>query len=185
MKELKSKIILSTDNDSKSLFEKNLSIKISAQSKLVEYMNRFIKTDEKEAFKGDVKDYFKQALEEKYKKDFPPYVILDKIFDLVGVSFETFDLLYQKYNHTEVEGFDPFTREAPEKDFNTYIENEEQEFRYNETSILINSLNSFLEEMEKGIHPRGFVARTLRVVSYCATENKFKINENYVLRGLK
>jgi hypothetical protein len=165
------------------IFDKKLKEKNQCLESLIHYMNNYIEVDERELFDNGMSVYFIKQLTEKYKKDFPPYVIMEKVFELVGVSFEKFNQLLEKYNSYEIEKYNPLLRTAIKPDFNIYAESKEQIERYNNTIGLVAELNKLNNEIAPGTMLRGQISNLLRIIKYNPVKNVFEIHSDYVLNN--
>jgi len=180
----KEKIVIVELAEERKQFENKVLSKSQHLRALNGFMNEFVTIDAEDCFKSNnIREYYIQQLDNKYSKDFPPYVSLDKVLDLVGVSMEKFDFMLKKYAEIEIENYDPILQQAPIPDFNIYAETPEQIARYYESDAVVKALNKVDSKIVQGILGRTQLAQMLRVITYDHHKQQITINKEYILRG--
>lgn len=180
----KEKIVIVELAEERKQFEAKVLSKSQHLRALNGFMEEFIKVDAEECFKSDnIREYFIKQLDEKYSLDFPSYVSLNKVLDLVGVSMEKFDFLLKKYNEIELEKYDPINQQCMVPDFNIYAETPEQIERYHESDAVVKALKKVDSKIIQGVMGRSQLAQLLRVISCDHIKQQITINKEYVLRG--
>ena len=178
------KIVIVELAEERKQFEAKVLSKSQHLRALNGFMNEFVTIDAEECFKSDnIREYFIKQLDEKYSADFPSYVKLNKVLDLVGVSMEKFDFLLKKYNEIVIENYDPINQQAKIPDFSIYAETPDQIERYHESDAVVKALNKVDSKIVQGVLGRSQLAQMLRVISYDHIKQQITINKEYVLRG--
>lgn len=178
----KEKIVIVELAEERKQFEQKVLTKSQHLRALNGFMNEFVSIDAEECFKSNnIREYFIKQLDNKYSKDFPPYVSLDKVLDLVGVSMEKFDFMLKKYNEIEIENYDPINQQAKIPNFNIYAETPEQIARYNESFSVVEVLKKVNDNISNGVMARQQIAQLIPIISYNHFKNEFHINVKYIL----
>ena len=97
------KIRLNENSEELKKFKDAVLSKSHTQRTLLGYLSQFVTIDET-ILEGDIKLNAIEVLKAKYSNDFPSYVSIEKILELVDFSLTTFQTLIDKYKFYEVEG---------------------------------------------------------------------------------
>jgi len=161
-------------------FQDAVLSKAHAQRTLLGYLSQFVTIDET-ILEGDIKINTIEVLKAKYSNDFPSYVSIEKILELVDFSLTTFQTLIDKYKFHEVEGYDPTTQSAKIPDFGIYATSPEEIIRYNLSKNMVDALKSVDHVITQGLQVRDTFPNHIKCIVYNRIKNEFEINIKWIL----
>ena len=162
-------------------FKDTLLSKAHAQRVLAGYASQFIPIDESTFFEGDIKLNFVEAFKIRYASDFPSYLAIEKIMELVDFSLEKFQFLLDKYKFYDIEKYDPINQQAPIPDFAIYAKSPEEIERYNLSKNLVDTLNAVAHKITPGLTTREAISLHIQPITYNRFNDTFEINIKYIL----
>ena len=174
------KIRLNENSEELRKFQDAILNKAHAQRTLHGYLSQFVTIDET-ILEGDIKTNAIEVLSAKYENDFPKYISIDKILELVDFSMTTFQKLIDNYKFHEVEGYDPTTQSAPIKDFGVYAQSLEEIERYKLAKNMVDALKSADHVITNGLQIRESISQHIQPIVYNRFNNTFEINVKYIL----
>ena len=176
------KIRLNENSEELKKFKDAVLSKAHAQRTLLGYLSQFVTIDETTLLEsGDIKLNAIEVLKAKYSNDFPSYVSIEKILELVDFSLTTFQTLIDKYKLYEVEGYDPTTQSAKIPDFGVYAQSSEEIERYNLSKNMVDALKSADHVITNGLQIRDTFPQHIKCIVYNRIKNEFEINIKWIL----
>lgn len=175
------KVRLNENSEELKKFQDAILSKAHAQRTMLGYLSQFVTIDETTLFEGDIKQNAIELFKNKYASDFPSYLAIEKIMELVDFSLSTFQTLIDKYKFFEVDGYNPITQSALIKDFGVYAETPEQISRYKESKSIVDALKKVSDKVANGVMARQQLTQLIPIISYNAVKNDFEINVRYIL----
>ena len=174
------KIRLNESSEELKKFQDAVLSKSHSQRTLLGYLSQFVTIDET-ILEGDIKNNTIEVLKAKYSNDFPSYVSIEKILELVDFSLTTFQTLIDKYKFHEVEGYDPTTQSAKIPDFGIYATSPEEIERYQLAKNMVDALKSADHVITNGLQIRESISQHIQPIVYNRFNNTFEINVKYIL----
>ena len=175
------KIRLNENSEELKKFQDAVLSKSHSQRTLLGYLTQFVAAIDETILEGDIKTNAIGVLSAKYENDFPKYISIDKILELVDFSMTTFQKLIDNYKFHEVEGYDPTTQSAKIPDFGIYATSPEEIERYKLAKNIVDSLKSVDHVITQGIQIRDTFPRHIKCIVYNRIKNEFEINIKWIL----
>lgn len=124
---------------------KDVETKKSRFDALFSYMQRFINTENKEAFKNDIYSTFIQLFSDKHFAQFPTLRI-EKVAELHDLQLHKLEALIRAFNDIQLEW--NFDNNTPEKElcFDILTTCQEQNDRYEKTKAICEAINNLKQE---------------------------------------
>jgi hypothetical protein len=146
-------------------------------------IDKFVKIEDKNLFKGELFDLFLSEFYDKNKLNFPPDVPLNVMLKMMEVNLNKIQSLIAEFNAIELE-FDLNNLEQPKKDYSIYTENESQ----NKLAIYLNKILSGITEikkMEKQVFPQNIVQGLNGLVVFNHESNALILNHFAILDKIR
>lgn len=143
-----------------------------------EIADKYVKTDNKNEYKGNLYKTFLNKLEAQYRPNFP-IISVEKIAEFLEIELHTLRKISADISAINLE-IDYNTHEAPEKDFSLYATTKEEIEKVKELEPLIAVLNQYLKS-GKRVYPFDIIRGTGQVLSF--EEGLFKPSVNYILHS--
>jgi hypothetical protein len=176
------KIRLNENSEELKKFKDAVLSKAHAQKTLLGYLSQFVTIDETTLLEsGDIKLNAIEVLKAKYSNDFPSYISIDKILELVDFSMTTFQTLIDKYKFHDIKGYNPTTQSAPIIDFGIYAQSPEEIERYKLAKNMVDALKSADHVITNGLQIRESISQHIQPIVYNRFNNTFEINVKYIL----
>lgn len=175
------KVRLNENSEELKKFQDAILSKAHAQRIMLGYLSQFVTIDETTFFDGDIKLNAIELFKNKYASDFPSYLAIEKIMELVDFSLSTFQTLIDKYKFFEVDQYNPINQSAPVKDFGIYASSPEEIERYNLSKNVVDALRSADHTITQGLQIRDTFPQHIKCITYNRIKNEFEINVRWIL----
>jgi hypothetical protein len=146
-------------------------------------IDKFIKIEDKNLFKGNLYELFINLFYDKNKLNFPPDVPLNVMLKMMEVNLNKIQSLIAEFNAIELD-LDLNNLEKPTKDYSIYTENESQ----NKLAIYLNRILSGISEikkMEKTVYPQNIVQGLNGLVVFNHESNALILNHFAILDKIR
>jgi len=157
--------------------------KTRAFNELSNEIDKFIKIEDKNLFKGNLYELFINLFYDKNKLNFPPDVPLNVMLKMMEVNLNKIQSLVAEFNAIELD-LDLNNLEQPKKDYSIYTENESQ----NKLAIYLNRILSGISELkkiEKTIYPQNIVQGLNGLVVFSHESNALILNHFAILDKIR
>lgn len=158
--------------------------KIRAFNELSNEIDKFIKVEDKNLFKGELFDLFLSEFYDKNKLNFPPDVPLNVMLKMLEVNTNKIQNLIAEFNAIDLELDLNNLETNKKKDYSIYTENESQ----NKLAIYLNKILSGITElkkMEKQVFPQNIVQGLNGLVVFNHESNALILNHFAILDKIR
>lgn len=183
---LTKRILILSNLSEEKIYKDTIRRKKDLFDQCKQYCEQFIEIKGLKAlteFNESFTNHFKKSFLDKHRSDFPLIVNDTKIFEISDVQLHKIEHYENAYKTIELEDFDYIKGTAKAKDFGVYAETPDQIERYYKTISVIEHLNNLRDLITQGTIIRSQIAKAIRVISFDANKNTFKLNVEYILKG--
>jgi hypothetical protein len=157
--------------------------KTRAFNELSNEIDKFIKIEDKNLFKGNLYELFINLFYDKNKLNFPPDVPLNIMLKMLEVNLNKIQNLIAEFNAIDLD-IDLNNLEQPKKDYSIYTENESQ----NKLAIYLNRILSGITELkkiDKQVYPQNIVQGLNGLVVFNHESNALILNHFAILDKIR